>query len=78
MNSVILSEVSSLKLKFGPTVESRLKQHEFEINTLAHQVNQYYSYFTDLLYPQQTSSSTKIPYIPTKPAISEPRMIAAY
>ena len=81
MNSVLLSEVSNLKLTLSPTIESRLKQHKFEINSLAQCINQYYTYITSLLYqPQSGTQQTKTPniYTPEPTVLPASSMISAY
>ena len=56
-NSVLLSEVHDLRQSLGPSLEARLKQHEFEINSLFSRFGQFYSYATNILFPGASAAT---------------------
>ena len=79
--SVLLSEVHNLKQNQGPVLESCLKQHEFEINTLASRLNHYYTYATKFLFPDAyTANNAQNTFAHNNSTITAPesRMITAY
>jgi hypothetical protein len=57
MNSFLLSEVANLKNTLGPTLESQLKQHAFEISTLNQRYQQLYSFASSYLYSTQSAGT---------------------
>ena len=59
MNSVLMSEIASIKLAYGPTIESKLKTQSIEIEHLTSRVNQLHQVAITLLTstdPQYASS----------------------
>ena len=59
MNSVLMSEIASIKLAYGPTIESKLKTQSIEIEHLTSHVNQLHQVAITLLMsmdPQYASS----------------------
>jgi hypothetical protein len=57
MNSVLMSEIASLKFAIGPSVEHQLKQHGLEITALTTRYQQLYQVALHLLYPDNAANS---------------------
>jgi chromosome segregation ATPase len=57
MNSVLMSEIASLKFAIGPSVEHQLKQHGLEITALTTRYQQLYQVALHLLYLDNAANS---------------------
>ena len=58
MNSVLMSEIASLKLSLGPTLESKIKTQSIEIDHLTSRVNQLHQVAMTLLTSADQYAST--------------------
>ncbi|KAF9783730.1 hypothetical protein BJ322DRAFT_1109578 [Thelephora terrestris] len=79
MNSVLMSEIASLKLGLGPRLEQQLKDHAFEINTLTSRFQQLYHVVVNTLYPDYPKTSDPRNANQTSPKItSNPKTAAVF
>ncbi|KAF9782871.1 hypothetical protein BJ322DRAFT_1110741 [Thelephora terrestris] len=79
MNSVLMSEITSLKLGLGPRLEQQLKDHAFEINTLTSRFQQLYHVVVNTLYPDYPKTSDPRNANQTSPKItSNPKTAAVF
>ena len=54
---ILLADIATLRRNLGPVHETRLRQHEFEINVLSSKINQFYSFAAGILHPNSTTTS---------------------